>query len=97
MFKQLGNWWKSVGDGADAAEVLIENDMAYVSDETLYELAAKSGTPDPASFVGSAREDLDAYHTREQVKANGSTWEKFNHNALINEDEHPLLAKFFPF
>jgi hypothetical protein len=97
MFNQLGNWWRSVNDGADAAEVLIEKDMAYVSDETLHELAARSGTPDPATFVGSAREDLDSYHTREQVKANGSVWEKFNYGVLVNEDEHPILSKFLPF
>ena len=93
----LFSWWKSTCDGADAAEVLIENGMAYVSDETLYELAEKSGTHDADTFVESAREDLDAYHKREGVKANGNAWEKFDAGVLIDEDKHPILAKFLPF
>ncbi len=97
MLKNLGDWWKSIGEGADAAQVLIDEDLSYVSDDTLYQLAEQSGVPNADAFVESAREDLDSYHERERVKDEGTFWEKFNHNALINEDEHPILAKFLPF
>lgn len=93
----LFDWWKSVNDGADAAEELIDQDMGYVSDDTLYALAEQSGTPDPQTFVESCREDLDAYHKTEQIRAHGTAWQKFDAGVLIDEDKHPILKKFLPF
>jgi hypothetical protein len=91
----LLGWWTSMQDGLEAAGELIEEDFSYVSDDTLYELAEKRGVKDPKSFVEAARYELNTYHEDEQVRENGTWFQKFDHGVLVDGEKHPILKLFF--
>jgi hypothetical protein len=93
----LRDWWKSIGHGVDASDLIIAAGETDLSDESLYALAETLETPDPDTFVRSVRKELDTFHGDEWVKEHGSALQRFRRGVLIDEEKHPVLKQIFGF
>jgi hypothetical protein len=89
----LASWWKSLGQGTDAADMIIQSENTDISDESLYALAEKAGVPNPKTFVKAIQEELDDHERDQWIKEHGSNFQKFDRGLLIDEEKHPILKK----